>query len=228
MSLERILDSTDDYLWERNNTQSDDIQCPSCRGRGKIPREQESQMVAIIPIRDKRLKPRRTWLWVILTLFVCALLAGLLSFFLIPRTIKLHLSSRYINGTITLYNNASDFKESLVKLNTTIPYYLKNENYYPVYIKKVQTTVSTLGDYEPSVQVGHLIDKSEFEMPLKSSINHHLDVKAELHSIDAFLCPRSFPIKLVIGTVLYGKQLGYIINMNFEEEFHLNCISPSS
>lgn len=121
MSTERILDSTEETFWpEANNTGSDYVSCPSCRGVGKIPIEHESQMVAIIPIRDKRLKPRRTWLWIVLTLLVCALIAGILSFFLIPRGVKLNLSTWNLNGTITFYNNQSDFTESLVKLNSTV------------------------------------------------------------------------------------------------------------
>lgn len=36
------------------------VPCPSCSGSGRIPKELEGQLVAIIPVNDKRLRPRRT------------------------------------------------------------------------------------------------------------------------------------------------------------------------
>ncbi|KAK2522313.1 Tmem106a [Columba livia] len=36
------------------------VNCPTCQGTGRIPREQERQLVALIPYGDQRLKPRRT------------------------------------------------------------------------------------------------------------------------------------------------------------------------
>nr|AAH53198.1 Zgc:64013 protein [Danio rerio] len=41
-------------------TGRDSITCPTCQGTGRIPRNQENQLVALIPYSDQRLKPRRT------------------------------------------------------------------------------------------------------------------------------------------------------------------------
>ncbi|GFN73761.1 transmembrane protein [Plakobranchus ocellatus] len=38
----------------------DSVPCPSCRGLGRVPKELENQLVALIPMKDGRLKPRRT------------------------------------------------------------------------------------------------------------------------------------------------------------------------
>ncbi|XP_055753503.1 transmembrane protein 106B-like isoform X2 [Salvelinus fontinalis] len=36
------------------------LDCPTCQGTGRIPRGQESKLVAVIPCSDQRLKPRHT------------------------------------------------------------------------------------------------------------------------------------------------------------------------
>jgi len=67
----------------------DGVPCPSCRGTGRIPKELEKMLVALIPIDDKRLRPRRTWVWVSVAVLICLIICGLLLFFLIPRSISL-------------------------------------------------------------------------------------------------------------------------------------------
>ncbi|OUC48133.1 hypothetical protein D917_01261 [Trichinella nativa] len=63
------------------------VPCPSCDGAGRIPKEQEKQLVALIPLTDKRLKPRRTTLWVLSAVSASLLTWALCIFFLIPRSI---------------------------------------------------------------------------------------------------------------------------------------------
>ena len=51
--------------------------------------ELETQLVALIPVNDSRLKPRRTVLYVSLAVGIVLLIAGLLLFFLVPRNISI-------------------------------------------------------------------------------------------------------------------------------------------
>ncbi|KAJ8251898.1 hypothetical protein GJAV_G00226680 [Gymnothorax javanicus] len=67
----------------------DTLDCPTCRGTGRIPRGQESQLVAVIPCTDQRLKPRRTKLYVSLSVALCVLICSLVLFFLFPRSVLL-------------------------------------------------------------------------------------------------------------------------------------------
>ncbi|XP_061080174.1 transmembrane protein 106B-like [Conger conger] len=67
----------------------DTLDCPTCRGTGRIPRGQESQLVAVIPCTDQRLKPRRTKLYVSLSVVLCILVCALILFFLFPRSVLL-------------------------------------------------------------------------------------------------------------------------------------------
>ncbi|XP_071319240.1 transmembrane protein 106A [Trachinotus anak] len=63
--------------------------CPTCRGTGRIPRGHEDQLVAVIPCNDVRLKPRRTKLYVCVSMAVCLCLCCLILFFLFPRSVTL-------------------------------------------------------------------------------------------------------------------------------------------
>ncbi|XP_077978790.1 transmembrane protein 106B-like [Glandiceps talaboti] len=94
--------SSAEYKYEELH---DGLTCPTCRGTGKIPRGQEDELVALIPYSDKRLRPRRTTLYVCIAIFICLAIAGLLIFFLFPREITLQ---------------ASKVRTEDVKLNTTL------------------------------------------------------------------------------------------------------------
>ncbi|NXJ69704.1 T106A protein, partial [Rostratula benghalensis] len=102
------------------------VSCPTCQGTGRVPREQEQQLVALIPYGDQRLKPRRTKLYVCLAVTICLLTTSLSIFFLFPRSVAvlpagLNASSIGFNATTTtLYLNVTNV------LNIT------NNNFYPV------------------------------------------------------------------------------------------------
>ncbi|XP_071803120.1 transmembrane protein 106B-like [Asterias amurensis] len=121
---------------------SNGLTCPTCKGTGKIPRGQEDDLVALIPYRDDRLKPRRTWLYVSLSFIICIALAGGLSALLIPRSVDVvqdNVTTLYVDLNVTrnrcfmtlqsTYNvtnnnfvavNANDFQ-----LDVTVMFYQK-------------------------------------------------------------------------------------------------------
>ncbi|KAG7263186.1 hypothetical protein CRUP_035764 [Coryphaenoides rupestris] len=63
--------------------------CPTCRGTGRIPRGHEDMLVAVIPCNDVRLKPRRTKLYICISMVLCLVLCCLIVFFLFPRSVVL-------------------------------------------------------------------------------------------------------------------------------------------
>ncbi|NXK49291.1 T106A protein, partial [Chauna torquata] len=102
------------------------VSCPTCQGTGRIPREQEKQLVALIPYGDQRLKPRRTKLYVCLAVTICLLTTSLSIFFLFPRSITvlpagLNASSIGFNATTTT-----------IYLNMTNVLNVTNNNFYLV------------------------------------------------------------------------------------------------
>ncbi|XP_075414469.1 transmembrane protein 106B [Tenrec ecaudatus] len=116
-------------------TGRDSVTCPTCQGTGRIPRGQENQLVALIPYSDQRLRPRRTKLYVMASVFVCLLLSGLAVFFLFPRSIDV----QYI-GIKSAYVSYDDEKRTIY-LNITNTLNITNNNYYSVEVENITAQV---------------------------------------------------------------------------------------
>ncbi|TRY94147.1 hypothetical protein DNTS_026140 [Danionella cerebrum] len=116
-------------------TGRDSITCPTCQGTGRIPRDQENQLVALIPYSDQRLKPRRTTLYVCVSVFVCLLLCGLAVFFLFPRTID--VSYVGVKSSYVTY----DQEQRIIYLNVTNSLNITNNNYYPIQVANITAQV---------------------------------------------------------------------------------------
>ncbi|NXS96377.1 T106A protein, partial [Jacana jacana] len=135
------------------------VTCPTCQGTGRVPGEQEKQLVALIPYGDQRLKPRRTKLYVCLAVTICLLTTSLSIFFLFPRSIAvlpagLNASSIAFNATATAVN-----------LNMTNVLNITNNNFYPV--TAVQLDVEVL---HQSLVIGKTTMGTLLKMsPLRSS-----------------------------------------------------------
>ena len=70
--------------------------CPTCMGKGKLSQSQADSVLALIPAGDKRLKPRRTKLYLTITAVVSFLFSFLLGFFLWPRSILVAVSDMQV------------------------------------------------------------------------------------------------------------------------------------
>lgn len=116
-------------------TGRDSVTCPTCQGTGRIPRGQENQLVALIPYSDQRLRPRRTKLYVMASVFVCLLLSGLAVFFLFPRSIDV----KYI-GVKSAYVSY-DSQKQMIYLNITNTLNITNNNYYSVEVENITAQV---------------------------------------------------------------------------------------
>ncbi|TNN03295.1 hypothetical protein fugu_000324 [Takifugu bimaculatus] len=100
--------------------------CPTCRGTGRIPRDHEDQLVAVIPCNDVRLKPRRTKLYVLISMALCLLVCCLVLFFLFPRSITL--------TPVSVLSVMVYFSPDSVDLQVTNLINITNENFVPVNI----------------------------------------------------------------------------------------------
>ncbi|PAV76541.1 hypothetical protein WR25_13665 [Diploscapter pachys] len=123
---------------------SGSVPCPSCKGTGKIPKEMEETLVALIPINDDRLKPKRTWLYVLVGIGVCVLLATAAIFMLVPRAVDLipnHKSIDNVNVTLKVKDPP--------ELNFHFMNYVNiaNANYYVVQV--VNTTATIISKFQP-------------------------------------------------------------------------------
>ncbi|KAM3823152.1 transmembrane protein 106A-like isoform 1-T3 [Vipera latastei] len=118
-----------------NHTSRGFVTCPTCQGTGRIPREQEQQLVALIPYGDQRLKPRRTKLYVFLTVAICLLTTCVMMYFLFPRSVAV-LPSGLNASTISFDNSTSS-----IILNMTNILNVTNNNFYPVYVAQLDIEV---------------------------------------------------------------------------------------
>ncbi|XP_062840384.1 transmembrane protein 106A [Anolis carolinensis] len=113
----------------------DSVTCPTCQGTGRIPREQEQQLVALIPYGDQRLKPRRTKLYVTLTVAICLLMTCLMMYFLFPRSIAVIPSG--LNASSISFDNST----SSITLNMTNILNVTNNNFYTVHVAQLALEV---------------------------------------------------------------------------------------
>ncbi|XP_078394952.1 transmembrane protein 106Ba [Cetorhinus maximus] len=116
-------------------TGRDSVTCPTCQGTGRIPRDQENQLVALIPYSDQRLRPRRTKLYVTSSVVLCLLLSGLAVFFLFPRSIDVsYVGVKYIYVSYDQVNR-------VVYLNITSILNITNNNFYSVNVANISAQV---------------------------------------------------------------------------------------
>lgn len=146
---------------------SGSVPCPTCRGVGSIPKEQEGELVALIPLRDDRLKPRRTYLYVGLAVFICLLAAGLLLFFLLPRNVTMQSNSPLLLPQNLTINKVKKFVEFVI----VNQYNLSNSNYVPVSVTNIQMTVLFDTKIINTVKINKIRD-----VPIRSKIKLEVPV----------------------------------------------------
>jgi len=118
---------------------SGSVPCPSCGGSGRIPKELEETLVALIPMSDDRLKPKKTVLYVSLGIFACVLVAAALVFFFLPRTVLLTTDNMPIEVVHVFdLDNATHSRIDFFFSNAVN---VTNSNYFPVDIVNVSATI---------------------------------------------------------------------------------------
>ncbi|XP_060576421.1 transmembrane protein 106B-like [Ruditapes philippinarum] len=148
------------------------VPCPSCKGMGKIPKEQEGQLVALIPMKDKRLRPRRTYLWVCLAVVVCLTAAGLLMFFMFPRGVDMTSKKPYLSPVGAVYINVT---QQYVNFTIQNRFNISNQNFLPIKITSVAMTVL----YDTQV-LAESKNMSKLDVPMRSSGQYYVTANVTL------------------------------------------------
>ncbi|CAK6978293.1 transmembrane protein 106B-like [Scomber scombrus] len=105
----------------RRHSSGETVHCPTCQGTGRIPRGEESKLVAVIPCTDQRLKPRHTKSYVAVSVAVCLLVSSLVLFFLFPRSILL--------SPVAVQSSFVYFTEDGILINITNVLNITNNNF---------------------------------------------------------------------------------------------------
>ncbi len=104
--------------------------CPTCQGTGSV--TQAPGLVALIPLDDVRLKRRHTFVWIILTIIFCTIIAATVIAIILPRSVHLSIqNSVVIDATNDTFRNQSCFHlqfyhHSLIKSDNWVPIRLIN------------------------------------------------------------------------------------------------------
>ncbi|GMR52450.1 hypothetical protein PMAYCL1PPCAC_22645 [Pristionchus mayeri] len=120
------------------------VPCPSCKGTGRIPKEMEETLVALIPVNDDRLKPKHTWRWVVVVVLVCLLIASGVIYMLVPRAVELHSDRRSIDK-VHVFSKVDDPPQIEFWFMNYVN--ISNANYYAVQVQN--TTVSIVSKFQP-------------------------------------------------------------------------------
>ncbi|CAD5208874.1 unnamed protein product [Bursaphelenchus xylophilus] len=134
------------------------VPCPSCNGSGMIPKELEGTLVALIPLTDDRLKPKKTLRTIIIWITVFLLLGSSTIFVLMPRTVTISSLQKPISIVHVTKTDPQDHQ--LMEFDFLNRINVSSGNYLPVSIVNVSATV--VSKFQPwSVDViGHGFNNS--------------------------------------------------------------------
>ncbi|CAJ0948749.1 unnamed protein product, partial [Mesorhabditis belari] len=164
-------DSSNRLSNDYTELRSGNVLCPSCKGTGWIPRELEETLVALIPINDDRLKPKRTFLWVCLGVGVVLIIAFVLIFMLMPRAVNLSPNHSAID-IIKVYNTTESPPMVFFGFKNFVN--ISNHNYYAVRV--VNTTSNVISRFQPwsSDQLGTGLNHSSISVGPLSTMGNQL------------------------------------------------------
>ncbi|XP_075579031.1 transmembrane protein 106A isoform X2 [Pelecanus crispus] len=193
------------------------VSCPTCQGTGRIPREQEKQLVALIPYGDQRLKPRRTKLYVCLAVTICLLTTSLSIFFLFPRSITV------LPAGLNASSIGFDATTTSIYLNVTNMLNITNSNFYLVSVAQLDVEV-----LHQSLVVGKTTMKTLLNMsPLQSSQIYYMVASRIMDDNTYNICTwtkvKVHNVLLHIQGTLTCTYLSHSEQLAFEDYQYVDC-----
>jgi hypothetical protein len=109
--------------------------CPTCQGTGSV--TTSPGLVALIPLDDVRLKRRHTFLWIILTIIFCTLIASAVVATILPRSVHLLIQNPIvIDATNDSFRNTTCFRLTFIHQTN-----IKSDNWVPIRLINLTTSV---------------------------------------------------------------------------------------
>ncbi|XP_065683391.1 transmembrane protein 106B isoform X1 [Hydra vulgaris] len=105
-------------------------QCPTCLGKGKLTQSQADSVLALISVSDRRLRPKRTKIYLGITLLLCLVCIVLIAFFFFPRSVTLFIIA---TNSVDIYMPMD--LTNIPRIKVEVTYQLDNQNYFQVHIK---------------------------------------------------------------------------------------------
>ncbi|XP_060681424.1 transmembrane protein 106Ba [Hemiscyllium ocellatum] len=200
-------------------TGRDSVTCPTCQGTGRIPRDQENQLVALIPYSDQRLRPRRTKLYVTSSVVLCLLLSGLAVFFLFPRSIDVS----YV-GVKSIYVSYDQIHR-VVYLNITSTLNITNNNFYSVNVAnisaQVQFSKTVIGKSRISniTQIGPL-DMKQIDYSVHTTIGDQMSYMYDYCTLTSI---KVHNIVIMMQATVTTSYFGHTEQVSLEKYQYVDC-----
>ena len=133
-----LSDDDDEPLIRTNpneNASTPNRRCPTCQGTGSV--TQAPGLVALIPLDDERLKRRHTFLWILLTIIFCTIIASATIAVVLPRSVHLSIeNSLVIDATNDTFRNQTCFKLKFIHHSN-----IKSDNWVPIRLINLTTSI---------------------------------------------------------------------------------------
>lgn len=133
-----LSDDDDEPLIRTNpneNASTPNRRCPTCQGTGSV--TQAPGLVALIPLDDERLKRRHTFLWILLTIIFCTIIASATIAVVLPRSVHLSIeNSLVIDATNDTFRNQTCFQLKFIHHSN-----IKSDNWVPIRLINLTTSI---------------------------------------------------------------------------------------
>ncbi len=118
-----------------DNSTNNNRRCPTCQGTGLV--ATSPGLVALIPLDDVRLKRRHTFLWIILTIVFCTLIALAVMTTILPRAVHVSIKNPLvIDATDHSFRNTTVFRLSFTHQTN-----IRSDNWVPIHLINLTTSV---------------------------------------------------------------------------------------
>lgn len=201
--------------------------CPTCDGHGKVPKEKERNLLALIPADDDRLKPSRTMAYVLGAVVLSLIVAGLSIFFIYPRSFEFNIpfpkpelepTNLYINTT-----------ERVVKFTIRNRWVLENNNWYYITLNNLNVRAYL------NKLVTETVNQTAVQVPAKGAVYIGQDVgvtfKDDLEYLVKFCNdPRSWvhTIYMRFQATAQVSVMGYAFTKIVESYQRVSCGRPEA
>lgn len=195
--------------------------CPTCKGTGRIAKEQEEELVALIPYNDQRLKPSRTKLYVMIAIFVCLVGSGLALFFVLPRSVSINEIG------ILEYNVTINLNDSSAMLNMKNSININNTNFFTVQVKEI-----TVEAFYDQISVGKATNSTGISLGPRQSRTADMFVQASFNKQNQldFVCNlctnpkiRSHDLIMILHVTQTTEYLQHTEETSLETYKYIDC-----
>jgi hypothetical protein len=154
-----------------DNSVNNNRRCPTCQGTGLV--TTSPGLVALIPLDDVRLKRRHTFLWIVLTIILCTVIASIVIATILPRSVHLSIENPVvIDATDDSFRNTTCFRLTFIHQTN-----IQSDNWVPIHLINLTTSIEhQLVPIGPNAQ--KIYSDKMYLRPLgtiESNVTVHLD-----------------------------------------------------